>query len=217
MKQSRGEDPERFAARIKQSAPACRFTADGGTPQYGANIMSTIFILGLEDTYTRKQLYQLKPAEGKTTVSFEKLVDAASEISTAKDNVAEASNTSMFAMSGDKNKANAICGFCNTTSHNANGFSEEMRKKFCKAYGRTCDKCQKINHISAACKSEQIKKRREENKKKATVREVSAVEVAPAAVAAAPVAAAPAAVLNSVHAVAQTQQPAGYVFNPKRF
>ena len=144
-------------------------------------------------------------------------MDAASEISTAKDNVAEASNTSMFAMSGDKNKANAICGFCNTTTHNANGFSKEMRKKYCKACGRTCDKCQKINHISAACKSEQIKKRREENKKKATVKELSAVEEAPAAVAAAPVAAAPAAVLNSVHAVAQTQQPAGYVFNPKRF
>ena len=49
------------------------------------------------------------------------------------------------------------------------------------------------------------------------VKEVSAVQVAPAAVAAVPVAAAPAAVLNSVQAVAQTQQPAGYVFNPKRF
>ena len=176
--------------------------------------MSTIFILGLEDTYTREQLYQLKPAEGKTTVSFEKLVDAASEISTAKDNVAEASNTSMFAMSGDKNKANAICGFCNTTSHNANKFTEEVRKKFCKTYGQTCNKCQKINHLSAACKSEQIKKLREENKKKATVKEVSAVEEAAAAV---PAAAAPAAVLNSVQAVAHTQQPASYVFNPERY
>ena len=68
--------------------------------------MLTIFILGLEDTYTREQLYQLKPEEGKTTVSFETLVDAASEISTAKDNVAEASNTSLCAMSGDRNKAN---------------------------------------------------------------------------------------------------------------
>ena len=45
---------------------------------------------------------------------------AASEISTDKDNVAEASNTSMCAMSGDKNKANAIVGVCNTIFHNAN-------------------------------------------------------------------------------------------------
>ena len=52
LKQSRGEDPERFAARIKQLAPACKFTTDDNTPKYGADIMSTIFVLGLEDSYT---------------------------------------------------------------------------------------------------------------------------------------------------------------------
>ena len=63
-----------------------------------------------------------------------------------------------------------------------------------------------MNHISAAFRTDQIKKRRDENKRKAaTVKEVSTVEVAPAAAAAAPVAAAPAAVLNSVQAVPQTQ------------
>ena len=105
--------------------------------------MSTIFILCLEDTFTQEQLYQLKPEVGKTTVSFEKPMDAASEISIAKDNVVEARNTSVCAMSGDKNKTN-------NTSHNANGFSEEVRKKLCKAFGQTCNKCQKINHLSVA-------------------------------------------------------------------
>ena len=64
LKQSRGEDPECFTARMQHSAPACRFTSDCGTPLYGSDIMSTIFILGLEYMYTREQLYQLKPAEG---------------------------------------------------------------------------------------------------------------------------------------------------------
>ena len=41
------------------------------------------------NTYTCEQLLQLKPEEGKTTGSFDKLVGADSEISTAKDNVAE--------------------------------------------------------------------------------------------------------------------------------
>ena len=68
--QSWGEDPECFAARMKQAAPACNFTADGGTPQYGADIMNTMFFLDLMDTYTCEQLYQIKPDEGKTTVSF---------------------------------------------------------------------------------------------------------------------------------------------------
>ena len=75
-------------------------------------------------------------------------------------------------------------------------------------------KVKKITHIFAACKFEQIKKQREENKKKASVKEVSAVVETPPA---APAAEVPAAVLNSVHAVAQTQQSAGYVFNPERF
>ena len=98
--------------------------------------MSTIFVLGLEDTYTKEQLYQLKPETGKTTVSFERLVDAASEIAVAKDNVAEASGSvSMNAMSGgDKLKSNAKCGYCNTESHNANGLTSEAGQKFCKAF-----------------------------------------------------------------------------------
>ena len=99
-------DPERFAASIKQLAPACKFTTDDDTPKYGPDIMSTIFVLGLEDSYTRERLYQMKPDAGKSTVSFGKLVDSASEIAVAKDNAAESSGSvSMNATSwGDKSK-----------------------------------------------------------------------------------------------------------------
>ena len=51
--------------------------------------MSSILILGLEDVYTREQLFQLRPDLWKTTVEFEKLVRAASEIAMAKDKEAE--------------------------------------------------------------------------------------------------------------------------------
>ena len=91
LRQSWGKDPERFAARIKQLAPACRFMTDEESLKYGPDILSTIFVLGLEDTYTKEQLYKLKPVAGKTTVSFERLVNAASEIAVAKENVAETS------------------------------------------------------------------------------------------------------------------------------
>ena len=77
LKQSRGEDPEMFVARIKQLAPAGCFTANEGTPNYGSDIMSTIFIIGLEYTYTKDHL---RPVEGKTTDSFERLVDSTSDI-----------------------------------------------------------------------------------------------------------------------------------------
>ena len=55
LKQSRGEDPERYAARIKQLAPSCKFKTDSGTASYGSDIKSTIFVLGLEDSYTRER------------------------------------------------------------------------------------------------------------------------------------------------------------------
>ena len=207
LRQNRGEDPERYAARIKQLAPACTFVSDNNTPRYGPDVMSTQFVLGLDDVYTMEQLYQMKPEPGKTTVSFERLVDAASEIAVAKDNVAEASGSaSMCAMSlGDKSKA--TCWYCNSNSHNENRFSEEVCRKFCKAFGKRCEKCGRDNHTSAACRADQIKKRREDKAKKATVKEVSAVEEK-LAVAAAPAAAAPSAVSNSVQAGVPAQQPA---------
>ena len=84
--QGRNEDPERYAARIKQAAPPCCLKTDSGTDDYGPDLMSSIFILGLEDSYTREKLYQIRPATGKSTVDFEELVRAAGEIAVAKDN-----------------------------------------------------------------------------------------------------------------------------------
>ena len=51
--------------------------------------MSTIFVVGFEDIYTRERLYQIKPETGKSTVRIESLVDVASEIGVAKENAAE--------------------------------------------------------------------------------------------------------------------------------
>ena len=56
------------------------------------------------------------------TVNFDKLVMAASEIATAKDNCAQAANTSVCGVSGDKNKSK-LCENCNTTNQSSSGFS----------------------------------------------------------------------------------------------
>ena len=57
--QGRNEDPERYAARIKQAAPPCCLTTDSGTADYGPDLMSSIFILGLEDSYMKEKLFQI--------------------------------------------------------------------------------------------------------------------------------------------------------------
>ena len=128
LTQGQGKDPERYAARIKQAASACCFTTDSGTANYGPDLMGSIFILGLEDVFKCEQLFKLLPDPGKTTVEFKKLVRAASERATAKDNCAEAANTSVCGVSGDKSKTK-LCENCNTTNHSSSGFSEEVRKK----------------------------------------------------------------------------------------
>ena len=43
------------------------------------------------------------------------------------------------------------CGFCGEKQHG--GGSRAEREKLCKAWGRQCSKCQRINHLPSVCKS----------------------------------------------------------------
>ena len=100
--QNRGEAPERYAARIRQAAPPCCLQIDSGTADYSPDLMSSIFILGLSDQYTKEKLFQIPAKEGKSTVDFEDLVRAASKIQQAKDNCLESGGTSVCGISGSK-------------------------------------------------------------------------------------------------------------------
>ena len=140
LTQNRGELPERFAARICQSAPPCQFVTDSGTAEYGPDLMSSVFILGLADSYTREKLFQLQPAEGKTTVQFDVLISAASAIQKAKDNCQDAGSASMSKLSGQESGGKKVnkCWHCNLTTHSDKGFGKEIREKFCKAAKHKC-------------------------------------------------------------------------------
>ena len=100
--------------------------------------MSSIFILGLADPYTKEKLFQIQPKENNSTVEFDVLVRAASEIQQAKDNCLEAGSSSVCGVSGSKPsggkfKKKSACHSCNTMNHSEQGFTDEVRKKFCKA------------------------------------------------------------------------------------
>ena len=98
--QGRSEDPERYAALIRQAAPPCCLKTDNGTDDYSADLMSSIFILGLKDSYTKEKLFQIRPTAGNSTVDFDELVKAASETQQAKDNCLESGNSSVCGVSG---------------------------------------------------------------------------------------------------------------------
>ena len=94
--QNRGEDPSRYAARIRQAAPPCCLQTDSGTADYSQDLMSSIFILGLSDQYTKEKLFQIPAKEGKSTVDFDDLIGAACDIQQAKDNCLEAGVVSLW-------------------------------------------------------------------------------------------------------------------------
>ena len=172
------------------------------------------------DPYTKEKLFQIQPKEGNSTVEFDVLVKAASEIQQAKDNCLEAGNSSVCGVSGSKpsgvKSKKSACHSCNTMSHSDQGFSMEVRKKLCKAFNSECKKCQKTGHFTEFCfKGLRIKNR---EAKKAKVNVVTAEPAAsdtpaPAVVEApASVAAGPVAALNSVQQVQRE-----YSFNPDRY
>ena len=60
-----------------------------------------------------------------------------------KDNCLKSANSNSCGVSGSSgfSSKKKSCGNCNTKSHNEAGFSEEARKKHCKAYNFECGKC----------------------------------------------------------------------------
>ena len=100
--QNRAEAPERYAARIRQAAPPCCLQTDNKTADYSADLMSSIFILGLSDPHTKEKLFQIQPKAGNSTVEFDELVRAASEIQQAKDNCLEAGSSSVCGVTGSR-------------------------------------------------------------------------------------------------------------------
>ena len=54
--------------------------------------------------------------------------------------------------SGKSRQGQSVCKFCGETRHTPANTSGD-RRKLCKAFGRTCSKCQKKNHFASSCRS----------------------------------------------------------------
>ena len=187
---------------------------DSGTADYGPDLMNSVFILGLSDSYTREKLFQLQPKAEKKTVEFYVLVRAASEIQQAKDNCLDAGSSSMCGLSGQqaeggKKPKASFC--CNKTTHSDKGFSWEIREKYCKAFKAMCQKCEKIGHFTENCSKEKAVPKKAKVSV-LTAEEKGAEAAVPPVTESRALSEAPAAALNSVE---QVRPP--YQFNPERY
>ena len=65
--QNWGKATDRYAARIRQAVRPCCLQTDSGTADYSPDLMSSIFILGLLDQYTKEKLFQIPAKEVPVT------------------------------------------------------------------------------------------------------------------------------------------------------
>ena len=117
-------------------------------------------------------MFQIRPTAGNSTVEFDVLVKAASEIQQAKYNCLEAGNTSVCGVTGSSSsgvKSKNPCMCCNTISHNDQGMGMGARKKHCKALNVECGKCKKKGHFTELCKAGQWGKKGDAKKAKVDV------------------------------------------------
>ena len=65
----------------------------------------------------------------------------------------------MFVACLETKKNAKLLSNCNTTDHSSSGFSEEVRKKLFKAWGKECQKCKKHHFFAAAYKTGEWRKK----------------------------------------------------------
>jgi hypothetical protein len=159
-------------------------------------------------------LFQLQPAEGKTTVQFDVLISAASAIQKAKDNCQDAGSASMSKLSGQESGGKKLnkCWHCNLTTHSDKGFGKDICEKFCKAAKHKGKLCKGVGHFPDCCKKGKAEAKKAKLNALTTEDPAGEVAAAPAPPAeAAAESGAQAAALNSIKQV----QP--YRFDPERY
>ena len=161
MHQESDEPIRAFAARATATADMCNMTvkctSSGCDTEvcYRDHVVHQIIIHGMRDNDVRVRVLSRNTSGELTTL--DKLIDY---IAAEEAGVAEASD-----LLSDSNLVGGIrrrstysqqmtlkqkCQNCGESSHGSNSVDE--RKKACKAWGKRCDRCKKLGHLTSVCK-----------------------------------------------------------------
>ena len=140
MKQDKGEPVRKFTGRIRSLAAVSGYSVTCGkcqdpVPYTDAVIMDQV-IAGLADTEIQKDVLSHPDA---ATMDLDKLLQFVEG--------KESGQASQGLLSGSVVGAvkQLKCKFC--------GSYHDKGRQFCKAAGKKCDKCGKMNHLAAVCRS----------------------------------------------------------------
>lgn len=133
LKQNSIEKMEQFAIRLRAQAKRCAFG-----DQQNSNIRDRL-IAGCTSLEMRRELLRKGDASLVEILDQSKIIEAVDEqMKTFKPEQSQAAATV------NKIDSKNECGRCGRSAHNRNG---------CPAMGKTCNKCGKLNHFAAKCRS----------------------------------------------------------------
>ena len=161
MQQQSDEPIRAFAARLTATADMCGMVVEctnqncGQQVNYREQVVHQLVIHGMRDNGIRIRVLSRNTAGELTTLA--KLIDyiAAEEAGTAEasDFVSDANLVGGLHRDSSYKFRKQKCNYCGEQKHGPTN-SPKDRKQHCKAWGKTCGKCNKLHHLPKVCKSQ---------------------------------------------------------------
>ena len=157
MKQLPSETVKSFSARVRGTAANCELskTCTSATCEQKVSFLEdtcyNIVLSGLHDSNMRDRA--LTQAMLGTVTDLVTLVNYCTAEESGKCTGAQTigANRGSSYRGGVEHAPSSKCGFCGEKQHGKGSRAE--REKLCKAWGKQCSSCGRVNHLSSVCKS----------------------------------------------------------------
>ena len=162
MVQQPEENIRAFNARLTGTAEMCGMLVKCNTCQvdisYRDEVVRQIIITGMFNLDIRQRiLSRTKVGELPTLSALVEYIAAEEASVTESHHLQSPASASLSAVRRSPSSYKNIkkpCNYCGGPRHSPSNSLEE-RKKICRAFGKSCAKCGKPNHLSNVCKSSQ--------------------------------------------------------------
>ena len=165
MTQQSDESIRAFAARITGTAELCGMTLECTNCQtvnsFRDKVVLQVMLHGMRDNEIRSKVMSRNTTGDLVglhkTVDFIEAEEAGSQEASdihEHSQVNAIRRSTYQKLKSDEQKKQ--CGYCGGSKHGSTNSSAE-RQKSCRAWGKTCQKCQKENHIASVCRSKPTK------------------------------------------------------------
>ena len=152
MHQDRDEGIRNFAARLHGQADICKFTEQctcGTTVNFTNQIVRDTLIRGLADSEIRQGVL----GHADQNLSLEdtiKLIEAKDSGKRSEASLIGSENASVSSYKTIKKKPDDPCTYRGEPNH-GEGNNTTIRRKHCKAFGKTCSNCGRPHHYAKVC------------------------------------------------------------------